>query len=486
MSGLALHIPIENLLIPPSAYLTDRTKSPNIHAPYASGRRAFAVKQPLPTSTDGSVRLPRVLREATSFVLMDENIKQEGIFRVSARAQSVEILRESYDRGQKFIVWKEVNSVLASSAWREGTGEVWVDDLDQTEGYELHAAAALIKVWYKELKEPIFPPTCYQALEQFYSNPDAPFEVSQLLAMLSMDDEWTPISNQTSRQILTMHLLPLLSRVAEFESWNHMSPDNLAVCFAPSLLHGPDPLEDLKLSTIVRRILVAMIKHWKDLEPLLGTSLEIFENSLRMPEAVEDREDPLEESTTETWSAVEAQVSGITLMDNEDSDDDIEDIPPPLPPRPRACTLEYSPPLPPRPQASLEHSPPHPTSPIEPGSPDTLSLMDAEPSSRTDSIDVTSPEGINPIRRKPAPALQPLPRYSTIINDRPAALQGIQYYNTVAPETDAYAETDDMNGLPVYQEGVPMYDEPDRAPPSPPATGESSIPRKPLPKSATG
>ncbi len=472
MSGLALHIPIENLLIPPSAYLTDRTKSSDIHAPYVSGRRAFAVKQPLPTSTDGSVRLPRVLREATSFVLMDENIKQEGIFRVSARAQSVEVLRESYDRGQKFIIWKEVGAVLASSDWKEGTGQVWVEDVDQAEGYELHAAAALIKLWYKELTEPIFPPTCYQVLDKFYNDPEVPLEVSQLLAMLSMDDEWTPISNKTSRQILTMHLLPLLSRVSKFQDWNHMSPDNLAVCFAPSLLHGPDPLEDLKLSTIVRRILVAMIEHWKDLEPLLDTSFEKFENSLRMPEAIEDREDPLEESTTEIWSAVEAQVSGITLMDNEDSDDDIEGSLPPLPPRPRAATSFYS--------------PPRATSPIDTGSPDGISPIDAGPFSRTGSADVTSPDGMSPIRRKPAPALLPLPRYSTIINDRPAALQGIQYYNTVAPEDYAYAGTDDMNSLPMYQEGVPIYEESNRNPPSPPATGESSIQRKPLPKTASG
>jgi Rho GTPase-activating protein 1 len=44
---------------------------------------------------------------------MDENIKTSGIFRINARAQTVEILRESYDRGQKFIVWKENNVVLA-------------------------------------------------------------------------------------------------------------------------------------------------------------------------------------------------------------------------------------------------------------------------------------------------------------------------------------------------------------------------------------
>ncbi|KAF6238099.1 hypothetical protein HO173_003733 [Letharia columbiana] len=148
LSGLALQIPIEDLLIPPSAYLTDRRKSSDIYAPYASGRRAFGVQNFLPASADGSVRLPRVLRETTSFVIMDDNIKAEGIFRVSARAQTVEILKEAYDRGQKFIVWKQVDTAVASSYYREGLGHVWVEELDQAEGYELHVAAVLIKLWY--------------------------------------------------------------------------------------------------------------------------------------------------------------------------------------------------------------------------------------------------------------------------------------------------------------------------------------------------
>ena len=423
---------------------------------------------------------------------MDENIKQEGLFRVSARAQSVEILKESYDRGQKFIVWKEVNAVLASSAWKEGMGDVWVEDIDQAEGYELHAAAALIKLWYKELNEPIFPPSCYQALEKFYGNSYTSLEVSHLLAMLSMDDEWTPIGNKTSRQILTMHLLPLLSRVAEFQDRNHMSTNNLAVCFAPSLLHGPDPLEDLKLSTIVRKILVAMINHWKYLEPLLHTSSEQFENALRIPEAIEDREDPLEESTVENWSAIESQISGITLMDNEVSDgddDDLEGTPPPLPPRPRAATMT--------------DSPPHPTSPIDTGSPDdddsvhtspfsrmnssgVISSNGVEFFSRTASTDVNSPDGIGPIRRKPAPALQPLPRYSTIVNDRPAALQWIQNHHTVGPQQDGSGEVDDTNSLPAYQEGTPMYAHSDLNQSSSSVAGEQSIQRKPVPKTTSG
>lgn len=514
LSGLALHIPIEDLLIPPSAYLADRRKSPDIDAPYVSGRRAFAVKHPLHIAADGSIRLPRVLREATSFILMEDNIKIAGIFRVSARAQTVEVLREAYDRGQKFIVWKERNTVLASSHRREGAGDVWVEELDQTEGFDLHAAAAIIKLWYKELREPIFPPISYQTLEKYYGDPNVELEPAQLLAMLSMHDEWTPIHNETSRHILTMHLLPLLDKVAQYQDWNQMTPDNLAMCFAPSLLRGPDPIEDLKLSTIVRRILVAMIAHWRYLEPLLNTSHEKFEESLRMPEAIEDREDPLEEARSNQSLENETQVSGITLQDNEDSDEGDEGSPPPLPPRPRAATVDretfakkntFIVASSDRADASdfgissrtgltsadalndaLDS--PHSglrASSVEEGVLNGISACSG-PYSKIGSADAGIFHNVSPPRRKPAPTLVPLPRYSTIVTDRPAALQSIQNYNDVPPGDDSLRGMTGANDLPVYQAGLQKHDEPAPSPNSPLAVNDSFVQRKPLPKTTSG
>lgn len=383
-----MHIPIEDLLIPPSAYWTDRRLSKDIHVPYASGRRAFAVKEPLPISSSGVHRLPRVLRETTSFVIMDPLIKTEGIFRICPRAISVDILTEAYDRGQKFIVWREGKILLSHSHRREGVGEVRVKELEQTEGYGLHTATALIKQWYGELREPIFPQSCYAALERFYGNSyretEEPVQVSQLLDILGDNDKWSPISKM-SKTILIMHLLPLLSRVTDFQDWNQMTAYNLAVCFGPCLLRGPDPEEDVKIASIVRRILMAMIMHWKD---DLATEFDMdvwkFEESLRMPYSIEDREDPLQE-VKGPRSSLEAQMSGITLVDNEESDEEVEDKPP-LPPRPVV-------------------------SPVDSGSPDT-----------------------GPVRRKPAPPIQSLPRYSVVVTERPVTLEHMAFYNTVPTE----------------------------------------------------
>lgn len=439
LTGLALHIPIQDLLIPPSAYMTDRRLTKDIHVPYTSGRRAFAVQQPLPVSSSGIHRLPRVLREATSFVLMESVIRTEGIFRMSPRAMVVDILTEAYDRGQKFIVWREGDVVLSHGHRREGVGEVWIDEMEQTEGYDVHVAAALIKQWYKELREPIFPQTCYMALEKFYgsySETKEPLKVSQLLEILSECDKWSPI-NKTSKKILTMHLLPLLSRVTEFQEWNQMTAYNLAVCFGPCLLRGPDPLEDLKISSIITRILMAMVMHWKeDLAPIFDTDLWKFEESLRMPENVQDREDTVQD-VQGPRSSLEAQISGITLVDNAESDEEVKEKPP-LPPRPVVSPIESTP------RSAV--------SPVESVSPDTA------------------------VRRKPAPPIQSLPRYSMIVTERPVTLEHMPFYNTVPFEEDedpvSLGDIPELSDLPGY--------EPSSATATSPA---SNIARKPLPKS---
>lgn len=331
-----------------------------------------------------------------------------------------------------------------------------------------------------------------------------------------MEDEWSPISSKISRQILRLHLLPLLSRVAAFQNQNQMTPENLAVCFAPSLLCGPDPIEDLKMSTIVRRILVAMIVHWEnDLAPFYDTSFETFEDSLRMPEAAEDREDPLEEAQTNDLD--ETQSVGITLLDNDDSDEEME-IQPALPPRPRGATLIGGIP---EELNTFDVAVTSGTNPVNSGLSNGISPVRRKPSpfdnaplkgmshinngvsTETNPSDTGLPKSTSPVRRKPAPALLPLPRYSSIISDPPASLQGIQYYNTVPveeEEEDFWEEhgMDDADGLPLYEEQVPIYNEPTRPPPCPPPESEPtrpppspppvagpSIQRKPLPKLAT-
>ena len=152
LSNLALHLAIEDLLVPPSAYLHDRRLSNDIYAPYASGQRAFAVRHPLPKSSDGSTRLPRILRETTNFILMEKNRVTEGLFRVPPHSKLKEILKEAYDRGQKFIVWKDNQATLPVPRYAHAEGiETALAEVDQRDAYGATLAAGLIKSWYAEI-----------------------------------------------------------------------------------------------------------------------------------------------------------------------------------------------------------------------------------------------------------------------------------------------------------------------------------------------
>ena len=72
LNAFALYFPIENLLIPPSAYVTDRRRLPDIYVPYASGKRAFGTRNALPTSSSSggtfSTRLVSYVLLALQFI----------------------------------------------------------------------------------------------------------------------------------------------------------------------------------------------------------------------------------------------------------------------------------------------------------------------------------------------------------------------------------------------------------------------------------
>ncbi|KAF1814538.1 hypothetical protein P152DRAFT_392543, partial [Eremomyces bilateralis CBS 781.70] len=335
LTQLALSIPIENLLIPTSAYLHDRRLSPDIYAPYSSGKRAFGARNPLPKSRKGNARFPRVLRETTSFIFMGDNPKTEGIFRVAPYSKVKEIIREAYDRGQKFIIWSENGVTYPVPNYPNAVdAESVISELHPSQCYGVHLAAGLIKNWYSELRQPIVPHGSYGALRQRYSQkPD--FLLEDMEELISPASEWSPLPD-LSRQILIRHLLPMLAAITEYEPSNKMNAENLSVCFAPSMLCGPDQIEDAKISSVIRRILASAIQFWSQgLREACDISSGQFESDLETPPDVDDYDDPLERPRAgdETPQDYVKQMTGIALRENDGAEEQFAP-PPPLPPRP--------------------------------------------------------------------------------------------------------------------------------------------------------
>ena len=292
LTALAEYIPVEQLLIPPSVYVQDRRIKQEIYVPYATGRRAFGARHPLPKNIDtGETRLPRVLRETTAFMLMGENVNTEGLFRIPPNAVQSGVLKEAYDRGQRWIVWKERGATLVEP----GLDQKLVDYVRLEDAYGVHQAAALIKVWYRELMDPVFPDSSYEELKQKFEAHDAKVSTEDLVDLLLPQSERSPLSH-TSREILTRHLLPLLSEVAQHESSNKMNSENLAIVFSMCMVCGSNQMEDAKVAnTVIKKILIAAIDQWPELREGMDISPDDFWKDLEPPKNSQDYEDPFDE-----------------------------------------------------------------------------------------------------------------------------------------------------------------------------------------------
>ncbi|KAK5133965.1 hypothetical protein LTR08_007085 [Meristemomyces frigidus] len=424
LSQLAVQQPIYRLLIPPAVYLHDRKLSPEIEVPYASGKRAFGARHPFPKNMHtGVTRLPRVLRETTSFLLLPSNIDTEGLFRIPPHSTLAGVVREAYDRGQQYIIWKEKDATIV----QPGLDPTLVDEVRLEDAYGVHLAATTVKTWYRELREPIIPESCYDQLRQRYSNPDTRISLEDLVDLILPASPTSPLT-ASSREILTRHLLPLLSEVASREARNKMNAENLAICFSMCLVCGSNQLEDAKMSSVVRRILQAAIEVWPQLRDGMGIDGRALDADLRPPVDPREYEDPMEEVNHQRLSEDDAVEHRIVL-------DDADAKTPLLPPRP----------------------PPHARS--------------SAAGHQLPSIDVTSP-----VRRKPAPRSAEAspsqtppppgadpPRYSTVFDSDGSSVADspVSYAapaNGSGPtrrDLHGYAEDNKKPGAPALPEPAP-------------------------------
>ncbi|KAK5171258.1 uncharacterized protein LTR77_004402 [Saxophila tyrrhenica] len=427
LSQLALHIPIERLLIPPAVYLHDRKLSPDIYAPFATGKRAFGVKHPFPKNIDtGETRLPRVLREATSFLLQPACIKTEGIFRIPPNATLSSALKEAYDRGQNFIVWKERGATVV----QPGIDQTLLDEVRLEDAYGAHLAASIIKQWYRDLRDPVFPESSYESLKAKYSDPDVQVQPEDLVDLILPASDSSPLS-WSGRQILTRHLLPMLSEVAAYEPENKMNPENLGICFSMCLVCGSNQLEDAKVASILKRVLQAAIEMWPELRTGMDMSSEHFYEELQPPADSRDYEDPLEEEFPPRSKQVKEDGFPESGEGHRIILEDAEDAP----------ELERAPVLPPRRQ-KVEEAQGVPVLPSRPVTSQNVSPI------------ATSSDAPPPVpKRKPAPSTaEPPPRYSTIFDN-----DGTSMHMAESPATYVPA-----NGFGPPRHGAWSFDEPEK------------------------
>ncbi|XP_038628931.1 unconventional myosin-IXb isoform X3 [Tachyglossus aculeatus] len=184
--------------------------------------------------TNDKVSVPVVLEKLLEHVEM-HGLYTEGIYRKSGAANRMRELKQSLQ--------SDPNSV-------------------KLENYPIHAITGVLKLWLRELPEPLM---TFAQYNDFLKAVELPAKQEQLTAIYTVLDQ-LPEANHLSLERLIFHLV----KVAEIEEVNRMSPSALAIVFAPCLLRCPDnsdPLTSmkdvLKTTTCVEMIIKEQLRKYK-------------------------------------------------------------------------------------------------------------------------------------------------------------------------------------------------------------------------------
>lgn len=165
----------------------------------------------------------------------EENLKTEGLYRISGNAAVIQKIRFEVARSHYQILDEE---------------------------RDVHNLSGALKLFFRELKEPVVPFANYQT---FIQATGSEFRRTDRQAdMLKKAVLALPKENYETIKVLLQHLL----RVSQFESANRMSIMNLAIVFGPCLL-WPE-------SALASDLMTDVMLHNRVIEGLLADYSKIF------------------------------------------------------------------------------------------------------------------------------------------------------------------------------------------------------------------
>ncbi|XP_035209208.1 protein FAM13A-like isoform X2 [Stegodyphus dumicola] len=157
-------------------------------------------------------------------------LTQEGLFRISGNARSVERLRASFDR----------------------SGDAPLE----TEG-DVPSAAALLKLFLRELPDPIIP----LAMHCQFLNAVKDKDKEESVACLTDLVEKLPSVNYS----ILNYLSSFLKQVSDLEDQNRMSASSLGIVFGPNLFRVTEDLVGLKEQSLTNQIVTYFITDYQEI-----------------------------------------------------------------------------------------------------------------------------------------------------------------------------------------------------------------------------
>lgn len=137
-------------------------------------------------------------------LLIDRGTKSVGIFRTCASASQLKKIKARFEAGE---------------------------DVDlKAENVDVDTVAGVLKTYFRELPTPLFPEVLHESFYQAYRQPTVPDKIKLYKEII---DNLTPIENLLAKRLfLLLHLISLEKQE------NMMPPENIAICFSPTLFRS--------------------------------------------------------------------------------------------------------------------------------------------------------------------------------------------------------------------------------------------------------
>ncbi|KAG7203163.1 hypothetical protein KM043_010278 [Ampulex compressa] len=189
-------------------------------------------------------------------------LHHQGIFRVSGSQVEINNFREWFERGEDPLA-------------------------DVTDASDINSVAGVLKLYLRELREPLFPIIYFEhlmELAQLESKQEFVNKMKELIASLPR-----PVV------IVMRYLFAFLNHLSEFSDENMMDPYNLAICFGPTLVPVPEDKDQVQYQNQVNELIKNIITFCEEIFPedIGGTQYEKYIS--REPDDVDVGDSPTDQ-----------------------------------------------------------------------------------------------------------------------------------------------------------------------------------------------
>ncbi|XP_051170532.1 SLIT-ROBO Rho GTPase-activating protein 1-like isoform X2 [Leptopilina boulardi] len=189
-------------------------------------------------------------------------LHHQGIFRVSGSQIEINNFREWFERGEDPLA-------------------------DVTDASDINSVAGVLKLYLRELREPLFPIIYFEhlmELAQLESKQEFVLKMKELISSLPR-----PVV------IVMRYLFAFLNHLSEFSDENMMDPYNLAICFGPTLVPVPEDKDQVQYQNQVNELIKNIITFCEEIFPYDIGGIQYEKYISREPDDVDVGDSPTDQ-----------------------------------------------------------------------------------------------------------------------------------------------------------------------------------------------